>query len=415
MIIGTIMELRVSCASSALHVRIVQTRRMEYTFTRHIEYAIAVFVGDEYVTSSWQRYKRFNQLHRQLARKMGTQRNQLPRLPPKIRGRGADPAVVAGRREELCEYINRLLQSVPKTFGPLLDRFLGLDRAPEPLPEPEPERPAEGGRDEYDRAEIERAQQIAGECSMLAEELADELSLAGLPAAEVARVGETARALVEAVQGLAAQQHGRWGEALTAERERAALLDRSVRTLALQATPRGSRTSEILSSDDERLGELESSSDDDGGDDDLFFDVSENTPAPRTHSNGPTEPSSAAEAARQSRLDRLASDSRAGEGGAAAAGAGGRRTRLAAYKDFGEVSMWSFLKEVIGQDLTRITFPVAFNEPLTLLQRAAEDMEYAALLDKAAACTDPEEKLVHVAVTPPVSLWSRGAPACPCS
>ena len=45
MIIGTIMELRLSCASSALHVRIVQTRRMEYTFTRHIEYAIAVFVG----------------------------------------------------------------------------------------------------------------------------------------------------------------------------------------------------------------------------------------------------------------------------------------------------------------------------------------------------------------------------------
>jgi hypothetical protein len=40
---------------------------------------------------------------------------------------------------------------------------------------------------------------------------------------------------------------------------------------------------------------------------------------------------------------------------------------------------------------------VSFNEPLTLLQRAAEEVEYYDLLAQAAAATDPIERLGFVA------------------
>jgi hypothetical protein len=39
------------------------------------------------------------------------------------------------------------------------------------------------------------------------------------------------------------------------------------------------------------------------------------------------------------------------------------------------------------QELSKITMPVIFNEPLSFLQRITEYMEYATLL-KTAACTD---------------------------
>ena len=49
------------------------------------------------------------------------------------------------------------------------------------------------------------------------------------------------------------------------------------------------------------------------------------------------------------------------------------------------------------QDLSSIVLPVSFNEPLTLLQRAAEEVEYADLLTKAAQSQDPIERLCYVA------------------
>lgn len=44
-----------------------------------------------------------------------------------------------------------------------------------------------------------------------------------------------------------------------------------------------------------------------------------------------------------------------------------------------------------------MTLPVSFNEPTSLLQRCAEDMEYADLLDIAAERTDSCERMVYVA------------------
>lgn len=52
---------------------------------------------------------------------------------------------------------------------------------------------------------------------------------------------------------------------------------------------------------------------------------------------------------------------------------------------------------MIGKDMTKMTLPVSFNEPTSLLQRCAEDMEYADLLDTAAGRTEPTERMVYVA------------------
>ena len=56
-----------------------------------------------------------------------------------------------------------------------------------------------------------------------------------------------------------------------------------------------------------------------------------------------------------------------------------------------------WLIEVTSQDLSTIAFPVTFNEPLTLLQRAAEEVEYHGLLDEAASSTDPVTRMSYVA------------------
>jgi hypothetical protein len=55
------------------------------------------------------------------------------------------------------------------------------------------------------------------------------------------------------------------------------------------------------------------------------------------------------------------------------------------------------LKSMIGKDMTKMTLPVSFNEPTSLLQRVAEDLEYTDLLDIAADRTDSMERLVYVA------------------
>lgn len=47
--------------------------------------------------------------------------------------------------------------------------------------------------------------------------------------------------------------------------------------------------------------------------------------------------------------------------------------------------------------MTKMTLPVSFNEPTSLLQRVAEDMEYTDLLDMAADRADSTERMVYVA------------------
>lgn len=61
------------------------------------------------------------------------------------------------------------------------------------------------------------------------------------------------------------------------------------------------------------------------------------------------------------------------------------------------ISLWSILKNNIGKDLSKISFPVSFNEPTSMLQRMAEDMEFSECLDAAARQKDPLRRIMYVA------------------
>ncbi|ESP02653.1 hypothetical protein LOTGIDRAFT_171854 [Lottia gigantea] len=75
-----------------------------------------------------------------------------------------------------------------------------------------------------------------------------------------------------------------------------------------------------------------------------------------------------------------------------------------------DFSLWSILKQCIGKELSKITMPVVFNEPLSFLQRLTEYMEYSYLLDRASQTSDPIERLQYVsafAVSAISSNWER--------
>ncbi|XP_055002713.1 oxysterol-binding protein 2 isoform X2 [Sorex araneus] len=61
------------------------------------------------------------------------------------------------------------------------------------------------------------------------------------------------------------------------------------------------------------------------------------------------------------------------------------------------LNLWSIMKNCIGRELSKIPMPVNFNEPLSMLQRLTEDLEYHDLLDKAVHCTSSMEQMCLVA------------------
>ncbi len=73
------------------------------------------------------------------------------------------------------------------------------------------------------------------------------------------------------------------------------------------------------------------------------------------------------------------------------------RKTLPAKVSGDEVSLFSMLKKNVGKDLSTISFPVSFNCPLSLLQSAAEEYEYAPkLLERAGKTEDWIERLCLV-------------------
>jgi hypothetical protein len=52
---------------------------------------------------------------------------------------------------------------------------------------------------------------------------------------------------------------------------------------------------------------------------------------------------------------------------------------------------------MIGKDITKFAVPVHFNEPLSMLQKQAEAMEYHDILTKAYSSSDPALRLLHIA------------------
>ncbi|XP_035493523.1 oxysterol-binding protein 1-like isoform X2 [Scophthalmus maximus] len=73
-----------------------------------------------------------------------------------------------------------------------------------------------------------------------------------------------------------------------------------------------------------------------------------------------------------------------------------RRTRIPDKPNY-YLNLWSIMKNCIGKELSKIPMPVNFNEPLSMLQRLSEDLEYYELLDKGAKCQSSLEQMCYVA------------------
>lgn len=64
--------------------------------------------------------------------------------------------------------------------------------------------------------------------------------------------------------------------------------------------------------------------------------------------------------------------------------------------DTSNVGLWNIMRKAIGKDLSRIAMPVILNEPLGLLQKLCEEMDYSDLLDRASQTDDQHLRLVYV-------------------
>ncbi|KAL0970715.1 hypothetical protein UPYG_G00246260 [Umbra pygmaea] len=73
-----------------------------------------------------------------------------------------------------------------------------------------------------------------------------------------------------------------------------------------------------------------------------------------------------------------------------------RRTKIPDKPNY-SINLWSIMKNCIGKELSKIPMPVNFNEPISMLQRLSEDLEYYELLDRAAKCQSSLEQLCYVA------------------
>nr|KAF6330649.1 oxysterol binding protein like 2 [Myotis myotis] len=75
-----------------------------------------------------------------------------------------------------------------------------------------------------------------------------------------------------------------------------------------------------------------------------------------------------------------------------------------------DFSVWGILKKCIGLELSKITMPIVFNEPLSFLQRITEYMEHIYLVHRASRQPQALERMQCVAafaVSAVASQWER--------
>ncbi|CAK8690875.1 unnamed protein product [Clavelina lepadiformis] len=72
-----------------------------------------------------------------------------------------------------------------------------------------------------------------------------------------------------------------------------------------------------------------------------------------------------------------------------------------------EFSIWHILRQCIGKELSKITMPVIFNEPLSFIQRLCEYMEYSCLLEEACKAEDSIKRMEYVAAFAVSALASQ--------
>ena len=87
-----------------------------------------------------------------------------------------------------------------------------------------------------------------------------------------------------------------------------------------------------------------------------------------------------------------------------------KRKNLPYHRTNPSFSIWSMLKNAIGKDLTRITFPAYINEPLCMTQRVCENFQYADLLNNAVKHhSNPYLQLAYICA---FSIGAYAVPQC---
>ncbi|KAL6472670.1 hypothetical protein MHYP_G00188580 [Metynnis hypsauchen] len=214
----------------------------------------------------------------------------------------------------------------------------------------------------------------------------------------------TSNAMINACRDfvdLAEAHSRRWQRALQYEREQRHHLEETIEQLAKQhnSLERAWRdTPSTHPPGSERSGEVDTS---DENEDVEFFDAMEDSPAFVTvpasnhaqhgHSGGGVN---------QSMTSTMANDwgqeDSDTSGSYALQQQRGRRSRIPDKPNY-SLNLWSIMKNCIGKELSKIPMPVNFNEPLSMLQRLTEDLEYSELLDRAAGCVCTLEQMCLVA------------------
>ncbi|XP_017292826.2 oxysterol-binding protein 1 isoform X2 [Kryptolebias marmoratus] len=246
----------------------------------------------------------------------------------------------------------------------------------------------------------------------------DSLRLTGEAGDKIRQVTEratlfriTSNAMINACRDFLAlaQAHSkRWQKALQAEREQRVRLEEALEQLAkqhnhLERAFRGAAQANAIVDNKGAagLGKGEASDEDD---DNEFFDAMEDAPEFITV---PADPQFHKSSSNASGLnsEMCADDQSLNEEPLAmnpespsqdSAPLKKRRTRIPDKPNY-SLNLWSIMKNCIGKDLSKIPMPVNFNEPLSMLQRLSEDLEYHELLDRAAKCHSSLEQMCYVA------------------
>uniref|UniRef100_A0A8C6K5T7 Oxysterol-binding protein n=1 Tax=Nothobranchius furzeri TaxID=105023 RepID=A0A8C6K5T7_NOTFU len=196
----------------------------------------------------------------------------------------------------------------------------------------------------------------------------------------------TSNAMINACRdflALAQAHNKRWQKALLAEREQRVRLEEALEQLAkqhnhLERAFRGAAQANAAPDNKGATGPGKGEASDED-DDNEFFDAVEEAPEFITV---PADPQFHKSASPSSSRDLVPLKK--------------RRTRIPDKPNY-SLNLWSIMKNCIGKDLSKIPMPVNFNEPISMLQRLSEDLEYHELLDKAAKCHSSLEQMCYVA------------------
>uniref|UniRef100_A0A8C3AA12 Oxysterol-binding protein n=1 Tax=Cyclopterus lumpus TaxID=8103 RepID=A0A8C3AA12_CYCLU len=210
----------------------------------------------------------------------------------------------------------------------------------------------------------------------------------------------TSNAMINACRDFLAlaQAHSkRWQKALQAERDQRVRLEETLEQLAkqhnhLERAFRGAAQANATADNTSAAGPGKGEASDDDDDDNEFFDAMEEAPEFITVPADPQFHKSVDIHSPYTLIYSMNQESPSQE----LVPLKKRRTCISDKPNY-SLNLWSIMKNCIGKELSKIPMPVNFNEPISMLQRLSEDLEYHELLDKASKCQSSLEQMCYVA------------------